>query len=464
MKVKIIILWVFVLCLPEVVLALSEDDFAYRASLEISADKPFYELKIPAIVYESTSRADLGDLRVLNGAGQIVPHGLRTAPPTDKHSDEKQTVAFFPLYRPVGQAMPELHLNIRRDAAGEVIDINSHQPEQDNTERLVGYILDLREWKRPIEELKVNWSESENSSFIRKLNVSTSQDLAQWHEIGSGMTLVNLSFQDHRLVEDTLKLSVGQTKTAENYLRIMFEGEKPGLKIDSFEVKRRRYAYLQAQDTWREVKVTAGSTPGDYYFEHQLKSAVRQLRVPLPENNTVVRVTAFSRANKQQPWRHRGSTLLYRLSVDGIELHQTTMTISSSRDADWKLRVDQQGGGLGSDLTVVELAWQPQNLLFVARGQPPFRLVWGSAKVEPVMTDANQLLVGSNNTENILGQARWLSDSVVKVNLQALEPAGKPVNWRQWILWVVLIVAAVILVWMAVRLMKLTNADANTEL
>ena len=187
-----------------------------------------------------------------------------------------------------------------------------------------------------------------------------------------------------------------------------------------------------------------------------------QLEIELPENNTVVRVQVLSRINKEQPWRYRGSTLLYRLSVNGTDIEKTKINISANRDTNWLLRFDQQGGGIGSGLPDVKLAWQPQQLVFIARGQAPYRMVWGSAKIKPVVINANQLLPVTNKSmsdnnisnSNMLSQAVLLSDTMRSINKKALEPKSKEINWRHWILWIVLIASAVMLIWMAVRLMK----------
>jgi len=449
-------LFTLLISLPVVSLALTENDFAYVADVETDAGKPFYELEIPAVVYERISRSDLGDLRVLNASGQVVPHGLRLARDEKTSQTETQDVPFFPLYQQAGKLPDDLHINIQRNADGEVIDIRS-RPDEGETNRLAGYLLDLRKWKQPIDLLTLNWKSSADADFIRKLTVSSSQDLTRWHVIASGRPLVNLSYQGHQLTDNNIQLSTGTTK----YLRLIFDDQQPGLRLESIQVANTRSSQQQKQN-WLQATVTANKTPGEFEFEHDSKNLVRQLRIELPENNTVVRLKVLSRPNGDSPWRLRGSSLLYRLSVDGVDIKQTKLPVTASRDRHWILLFDQQGGGLGSGLPQVELAWQPQNLVFVARGQAPYRVVWGSARVKPVLKNASQILVGmssdgeasGSNGLGMLGEARWLLDSVRPVNKQVLEPEEEPINWRQWVLWIVLSMAAMILIGMAVRLMK----------
>ena len=54
----------------------------------------------------------------------------------------------------------------------------------------------------------------------------------------------------------------------------------------------------------------------------------------------------------------------------------------------------------------------------------------------------------------MISQAELLSDTIRSINKKALEPKSKEINWRHWILWIALIAAALMLIWMAIGLMK----------
>ena len=449
MKLKLTLLLLFI-ALPKIILAISEHDFAYIAEVQTHTNTPYYELEIPANVYETITRADLGDLRVLNGDGQVVPHGLRNSARITNNKKEIQNIPFFPLYQQAGQTINDLHLNIKRNKDGEVINIHSSLPKHNNSDRLSGYLLDLRQWKmKSIDQLKIFWKQTDGSSFIRKLNIEKSSNLERWHLIARGKTLVNLSYQNHQLTDNTITLATGSA----NYLRILFADQKPGLELESIQAIHTQ-SYSHYQRNWQSVSITGKKNTGEYRFQHRLKSLVRQLEVKLPENNTVVEVRASSRANKETPWTFRGAALLYRLSVNGDNIEKTKINIQPSRDSDWMLYINQQGGGIGSGLPEVKLQWQPQQLVFVARGQAPYRIVWGSAQINPVIISASQLLPVTTNNPGMLSRAELLTDTIRSINKKVLQPKAKEVNWQQWILWILLVSAAVMLIWMAIRLMK----------
>lgn len=435
--------------------ALTQNDFAYAADLGTPEGTPFYELEIPELVYKNITRNDLGDMRVLNAAGQVVPHGLRNIKPEVVSHVSEGTVPYFPLYIKEDGSKGDLHLNIKRNASGDVLDIKSTNSIAQAGERLSGYLVDLREWDKPVDEIKLSWNTEDKKSFIRKLKISISEDLSNWNNISVDKSLVNMFYENHQLIEDSIKLSSRRIK----YLRIMFDDEKPGLEITKVEVINTRSSQ-QYKKNWLTTDVvinkTADALAGEYLFQHPLKTSLNELRVTLPENNTVVNVKVLSRESEDKPWQYRGTRLLYRLSVDGINIQQDEITLTGSRNLYWKLKINQQGGGIGAGLPIIELAWKPQQLVFVARGEAPYKLVWGSVRVPAVTRDAKQILIGVNqeNSKSMLSSAHWMADSVQAVNLMSLTELEKPVNWRQWILWLVLIVAAITLIWMAVRLMS----------
>lgn len=452
MKFKLTLLLV-IFTLSKLVLALSQDDFAYIAETQTSMETPFYELEIPTVIYEGITRPDLGDLRVLNGDGHVVPHGLRATAMKRSQKTETKNVPFFPLYQQAGQTTADLHLNIKRNTQGEVINIHSRLPKDSKDNRLSGYLLDLREWNKPIQQITVNWKKTDNASFIRKLRISKSHNLERWRFLAAGKALVNMSYQNHQLIENTINLSSAKT----NYLRLMFQDQKPGLEIESIEVTHTKSSQTKQQN-WKDISIKPTKNAGEYSFTNNLKSLARQLDIKLPENNTVVRVQVLSRINPEQTWRYRGSTLLYRLSVNGTHLEKSKINLSTNRDTQWLIRFDQQGGGIGSGTPKVKLSWYPQQLVFVARGQPPYRVVWGSTHVKPVNINANQLLPNRTNhnitDENMISTALLLSDTMRPINKHVLQPKEKEINWQHWILWIVLVGAAVMLIWMAMRLMK----------
>ncbi|MGE5738875.1 MAG: DUF3999 family protein, partial [Betaproteobacteria bacterium] len=72
-------------------------DFAQRQPLATESDKAFFRLEVPDSVYEGAARADLGDLRVFNGDGAVVPFAFLPRPSAVTAASPPRELAFFPL-------------------------------------------------------------------------------------------------------------------------------------------------------------------------------------------------------------------------------------------------------------------------------------------------------------------------------------------------------------------------------
>ncbi len=56
--------------------ALKPDSFAYGFDITTPNAGPLFKLNLPENVYRSVKKEDLGDIRVFNAQGDVVPHNL----------------------------------------------------------------------------------------------------------------------------------------------------------------------------------------------------------------------------------------------------------------------------------------------------------------------------------------------------------------------------------------------------
>jgi hypothetical protein len=75
------------------------EDFAYGMPIHADAQDALYELEIPAAVYRGVTRTDLGDVRVFNGHGEVVPHALRPRASSSSESGAAVSLPGFPDLR-----------------------------------------------------------------------------------------------------------------------------------------------------------------------------------------------------------------------------------------------------------------------------------------------------------------------------------------------------------------------------
>ena len=84
--------------------------------------------------------------------------------------------------------------------------------------------------------------------------------------------------------------------------------------------------------------------------------------------------------------------MLYQLERAEGALRNEEITVPPIRRRYFKLAVAEKGGGLGGGTPALEVAWMPEQLLFVARGAGPFALGYGRAQAVHARFDAAELI------------------------------------------------------------------------
>ena len=86
--------------------ALAPGDFAYGRAVETQRGDALQTLLLDLPIYRGSVGPELVDLRVFNGAGEVVPHAIRAL--VDPHEEEGARVA-VPLFR-VPEGLSLIHI------------------------------------------------------------------------------------------------------------------------------------------------------------------------------------------------------------------------------------------------------------------------------------------------------------------------------------------------------------------
>ena len=423
-------------------------DFAYAAKIVTQGEGAVYRLKLTPEVYLGQTRADLGDLRVFNAAGQPVPQALILPDPAQERergeSAPELDLPLFPLIPETEQRWPGLRVRIERGEDWRSIALDGASAATGAGAGAAVYILDARQSGQPMDRLVLRW---EGQTFLATLDLDASDDLEQWTPVVTGATLADLSHQGQRLVRDEIRIP----PTKARYFRIRFDQRARAVTLAGV---RARNAAPRPGPTESEMdlETVAGSAPGEYRFLIPRGLALDGLRIRLPEANTLAGARLESRPSETEPWRERLRATLYRLRQDGVELENPELSLGGRPDPLWRLRIDLESGGIGPGLPTLRAIYRPHELRFVARGQGPYTLAWGSAKPMPsTASDIDGIL----RTTDIAPAPARIERRARGVGVSAV--LTPPLPWRTWLLWVVLVGGALLLVWMAARLFRQMN-------
>jgi hypothetical protein len=182
-----------------------------------------------------------------------------------------------------------------------------------------------------------------------------------------------------------------------------------------------------------------------------------RLRLRFAEKNTLLSVALFSRNDPQSPWRYLQKGIFYDLEFTHTTLLQDTLTLKQTSDRYWRLEIAKETLGDPQTIPTVALGWLPHELLFVARGQGPFMLAYGSARLdekERADTVANPLAQIMATDKHLDLKEATLQPKTTLGGPDLLTPAPPPLPWRKWLLWGVLLLGVGFIARMAYSLVK----------
>jgi len=432
-------------------------DFFAGYFLEVDGAGPLYALEVPAEVYQWVRRYDFGDIRVFNSGGEIVPHGLRYAAVEVEEPRQHVEIPFFPLYRQTaakGQA--DLTMLVLRNESGTIVDINGGKQSEKGEALLNGYLLDLTALKAPIGSLEFHWQAVADVGMY-SITLEQSNDLRYWSPLVARESLVDLQHGGRRVE----KRSIAFTSQPQKYLRLTWaDGESPLHLTTITGYSRGRDTHMQRR--WNDLAdgvVVFGDQDLIVEYQSMARLPASSAQMVLPEKNPSASITLQSRAKEDDPWRSRCEQVFYALTLPAGEVRNEPCIFSPTADRYWRALVHEDGAGIGlrRRAPVLQLGWTPCEIVFIARGEPPFLFAFGSGKLLQQHGKGSGELVtqalATAEDKHGVGSAR-ITKRIDLGGEKALKTPPPPWPWKKWLLWAVLIVGVGLLAGMARSLLQ----------
>lgn len=346
----IFVLLLFLL-LPASALALTPVDFAGGYALEVEPGFPLQRLELPLEVYNASARADLGDLRVFNAAGEEVPMHLRRMAPA---SVPPVSLPMFRLGIPGEGRDFDVRLQVRVSERGSVVETLVRPQDEEN--RLI--LLDATAAPTGLGVLRFGLGDG---SMMLRVVVRGSDDLSTWHDAGDGV-LARMEHRSGRILQDRIALSGRAWK----YYTVTGTQDLSALESATGEPRaaqaERRFAPLAgtlvAPETY-ECVLPAG-LPADMLDLGETDNAVLGVEVLAPEGDG---------------WRQTARGVLFRMTVEGHRLEGEGLPL---RVNPGRFRIVRQGASVP-----LRIGWLPHELVFMVQGDGPFTLAAGNPSVQP---------------------------------------------------------------------------------
>lgn len=446
--------------------------YAATAPVSLVQQDGLQRLALPLAALQVSRSPRWADVRVLDTQGRPVPSAwLPTgSDAASGHTDEAASGAAIPIPRfawPAPSATDASAagndgLRVRVDSAGAVVRIESSSgrasaPPLASPPRV--WLLDLTGLPRsgrPISQLVLDWSHRVEG-YSATVQVEASDDARRWVPVASSPLL--------ELPGDTAAPQVKQVDwpagtATPRYLRLAFS-QPLDLTGSAVRLQSTPEPEVLSHETVKFQPVAGDSqTPAHWALDLRGAVPVKQLRLALPQVNTVVGMRLEQRADERQPWRAVATFVAWRLMRDGREERSAPVewddTMQAQPARHWRLVPDTRTARLPAEPLEAILGWRAPQLLFVAQGGGDLRLAVGRERDTDHTVDWRTLVPGADRA--LL--ARLPEARLGAFTAQAAAPTGlaeqlkesSTEDHRRWALWAVLGVAVLGLGGLAWRL------------
>ncbi|HET9358235.1 MAG TPA: DUF3999 domain-containing protein [Vicinamibacterales bacterium] len=435
-----------IVSLPAVIVAQTTlNDFARGAEIRAEEGGTIFRVLLPDDVYDTTTRTDLADLRVINGAGESVPHALRGTPRPPADS-EWRDVPSFPMKEQTGVAATT-QVRIGRD--GSVLAVTG-----DSTGGRVttSYLLDASALEAPIDRVALAWEAGPGVTFLAPVSVQGSDDLNRWRTIVASAAVAQLQRDGFGLSQNEIGLPASSERI--KYLRISWPKEMSAVVVRSARV-RLSAGVPRPEIRWKTLSAGEVDAAGVAYYDARATAPVQYIDLELADPTDVATVTVRSSGNPSSAWVTRHVGLFYSLQQPGGTIRSEFARSSPSMDRYWRLETTREGGWKKDRAPRLKVGWHPLELVFLAQGPRPYTLAYGSSRVGPSEAPVDSLLASLDEADRAsqvrlatVGESRTLGGPA------ALEPV---LPWRRIALWGVLVAAVAALAFLATRVLRETK-------
>jgi hypothetical protein len=450
--------------------ASSDDDLErWDTSVRIDAlgGDALQRVRLPLEVLRRSRSHDLADLRVVDAQGRVLPMArVRTAPPSPPRIElVALPYVAWPKDLPpptVDAAQTQIEwtsdsstLRIRREAAATTT-VNPTVPAK--VDATPTWLVDLQPLgDRRAAALRLDWSSRTEQGPVRIVGVAASRDAQQWHDVGRA-ALVEWQAASVAAGADTTSRQVLQRRvaldalpTGARWLRVQAQGTLE-LTALAAEVDLRAPSDAAQADAFDGTRFPIRPEG----FDLGASLALRRIDFEWPEGSTVV---SWRLEREIHPhWLGAAQGTSWQLERDGQRLRSDAVDIDAGAARRWRVLALPQTASLPGE---VKLQWLAPQIVFVASGRGPYRLVLGRAGALDRSVPLATLIPGYRDGD----EHRLALASLGTIDVRPVRGGWTWVDipGQRIALWAALAAAVVLLAWMAWRLARDMATDTEAK-
>ncbi|MBT8437573.1 MAG: DUF3999 domain-containing protein [Gammaproteobacteria bacterium] len=419
------------------------EDYAYRARLS-ETDQALQRVVLPMDVIINLTHSDFSDLAVFNLDGKQLPHAITRTPTTV--IEHNLQLAFREFDRFLQQSSKTVTTREQTQQADSLSELQTTETIAVQSLRK-DYLIELSaDDKTPdFDRIELTWTH-EPAGQILEVRVEAGNELDKLLEIEASKSLTN------QQSEDINWRSITGIPRNKKYLRLT-----PVNDVTSFELQSVRGHYREIEDApvqTHQLVPEIREQDGVQFYTFEVPSVIRAeaIRIVPADANRVINGDLFGIWGKDETRVPiRSGYRQHNISAEDVKPSKPILLPRRSYQHFWFTSRAEL-----SEPPRVELIYPQYELIFLGDDVGPFTLTWGNYEGNGEKTDLKGILKGD------LEQARQRG---ALVTLGSIREAGGPARlapppetaWKKWLLWTVLILAAIVTGRMAFRLYRELN-------
>lgn len=454
------------------------------APVQVASTDGLLRLSLPLQALQASRRVGWGDIWLVDSRGDPLPQAWAGLPPSPPAQVRWSALPLFawPEDLPVDQGAG---LKLQIDAAGAVVRIDRPAAAATAPGGTTAWLLDLHGLDTPPRKLRLAWPATPRG-LRRQATVEASDDAQHWRPAGSA-TLIEApaaTAQSASFLRREIELDTGTGPTP-RYLRLQVDQPLVLAGVEAQRVEQAPPADLQTLKlpmqpaTGEGLPAEVRNASAAWLLDLGGPVPVERIQVQVGQANQVLPLR-FSWKAVEPPairgrrldgrveatWLPAGAHTAYTLHSQGRTQVSPPFDVRAD-GARWWLAVAQGSVPAGTPAPELSLGWRPPQLVFAARGTPPYRLQIGGERPSNNRLDLATLIPGyTEGREHDLPQAAIGSfDTQVLAEpdlLERVRGAG-PEERKRWLLWGVLALAVLVLGAMAWKLAGEVKAKKDGE-
>jgi len=401
--------------------AFEKNDFAYEKKILLEKSSGAVKFKLSSEIYHKLVYPDLSDLAVFDKNGQLMPKYI-SGQELSQISSELKEVPFikFDILKADKQEQ------LRFEYQGAVVDMQSMK--QNNNK---DYIVDLRAISTEVEKIVVH---SNLKAFMVSMDVECSQDLKRWKSIKEKAVIASLDFQNSLVQNTSINLPFTQCK----YLRLRTEKDFNISNVEVQEYPKVVVPSLQSQ------QIVYKKVEDNLEFSVSKNLKIQRISFELEDKEQFYKLSVFAKNKGEEKYRKLKDADIYSIVSENKTLEKHYIELESRYDL-YQIRA-QKSSYLPLNLHL-SYHYQGQNLYFIAQGQEPYILAFGSFESRTPTTNLAYLISKSSDID----EAK-LSKTQLLAGEEKLKPKKAKPSFTKYFVWLSLFLGVLLLSFISLRL------------